>query len=146
MKYYLFLFILFFSSCYNFVKKEKSKDKLEIISLEKTACFGTCPIFKITIYNNGETNYIGKKFVKKPGNHKLNLKQKEIDLILKKAKKINFQNLKKEYTENISDLPTTYIMIKNKTIKNHFGAPDKLKELETLIERIILEKLNINSF
>ena len=37
-------------------------------------------------------------------------------------------------------------MVKNKKIKDYFGAPEKLKELEKMIEDIILNKLEITSF
>ena len=80
------------------------------------------------------------------GNLNLKLNQKEINQILNKAKEINFNNLKSEYTENISDLPTTYVTINKKTIKNYYGAPKELKDLEKLIESIILEKMNIEFF
>ena len=157
MKNYLFLFFLIISSCkltsttYHSKNlksdlKELSKEKTKIISLEKTACFGTCPIFSINIFNNGEVIYYGKKFVKKLGNLNLELDQKEINQILNKAKEINFNNLKSEYTENISDLPTTFISINKKTIKDYYGAPKELKDLEKLIESIVLEKMNIESF
>ena len=157
MKNYLFLFLLILSSCkltsntyysksLNSNSEELFTDKTKIISLEKTACFGTCPIFTINIFNNGEVIYYGKKFVKKLGNLNFELNQKEINQILNKAKEINFNNLKSEYTENISDLPTTYVTINKKTIKNYFGAPKELKDLEKLIESIILEKMNIESF
>ena len=51
-----------------------------------------------------------------------------------------------EYTEKITDLPTTYIQIKEKKIKDYYGAPKKLKDLEKLIEEIVLNKLNLDSF
>ena len=157
MKNYLFLFFLIVSSCkltsttyysksLNSNLKELPTEKTKIISLEKTACFGTCPIFSINIFNNGDVLYYGKKFVKKLGNLNLELDQKEINQILNKAKEINFNNLKSEYTENISDLPTTYITINKKTIKNYYGAPKELKDLEKLIESFVLEKMNVESF
>ncbi len=155
MKNYLFLFFLIVSSCKltsttyfskSLNSEELSTDKTKIISLEKKACFGTCPIFSINIFNNGEVIYYGKKFVKKLGNLNLELNQKEINKILNKAKEINFNNLKSEYTDNISDLPTTYVTINKKTIKNYYGAPKELKDLEKLIESIILKKMNIESF
>ena len=87
-----------------------------------------------------------KKFVTIKGLHNLEISKNDISKILKKAKEIDFQNLKNEYTENITDLPTTYIMVKNKKIKDYFGAPEKLKELEKMIEDVILNKLEITSF
>jgi len=146
MKNYLLVFILFFSSCFNLTKQKELQSPKIIISLEKTACFGRCPVFKIIIYNNGEALYNGKKFVKKVGEHDLKVSKREIDKILSKAKKIGFNNLKNEYSERITDLPTTYIMINNKKIKDYYGAPSELKDLEKLIEKIVLEKLKIPSF
>tara|TARA_Y100000994_G_C15593209_1_gene401481 strand:- start:247 stop:687 length:441 start_codon:yes stop_codon:yes gene_type:complete len=146
MKNYLLVFILFFSSCFNLTKQKELQSPKIIISLEKTACFGRCPVFKIIIYNNGEALYNGQKFVKKVGEYDLKVSKREIDKILSKAKKIGFNNLKNEYSERITDLPTTYIMINNKKIKDYYGAPSKLKDLEKMIENIVLEKLKIPSF
>lgn len=145
MKNYLFA-ILFLNSCFFLTKKNTSENSSEIISLQKTACFGTCPIFKVTIYDDGKTFYFGEKFVKKIGRYNFTLSKKEINSILKKANDINFYDLKNEYSENISDLPSTFTKIKDKKIRNHIGAPQKLRELEQIIEDIVLKKLEIKSF
>lgn len=146
MRVYLLVLILFISSCFNFTKQKELQSPKKIISLEKTACFGRCPVFKIIIYNNGECLYNGIKFVKKSGEYNLKINEREVDEILSQAKEIGFDNLKNEYSERITDLPTTYIMINNKKIKDYYGAPTELKDLEKLIEKIILDKLKISSF
>ena len=146
MKNYLLVFILFFCSCFNLTKQKELQSHKKIISLEKTACFGRCPVFNIVIYNNGECLYNGMKFVKKSGEYNLKINKQEINKILSQAKEIGFDNLKNEYSEKITDLPTTYIMINNKKIKDYYGAPTELKDLEKLIEKIILDKLKISSF
>ena len=146
MRVYLLVLILFISSCFNFTKQKELQSPEKIISLEKTACFGRCPVFKIIIYNNGECLYNGIKFVKKSGKYNLKINKQEINKILSQAKKIGFDNLQNEYSERITDLPTTYIMINNKKIKDYYGAPSELKGLEKLIEEIILDKLKIPSF
>ena len=141
------LFIFLINISCNTVS-ENTKEKLNqlAISLEKTACFGTCPVFKIKIYNNGDAIFEGKKFVKKTGLIKFKVKQNEIQKILAKAKNIKFTKMLNEYTEKITDLPTTYIQIKEKKIKDYYGAPKKLKDLEKLIEEIVLKNLNLDSF
>ena len=146
MRVYLLVLILFISSCFNFTKQKELQSPEKIISLEKTACFGRCPVFKIIIYNNGECLYNGIKFVKKSGEYNLKINEREVDEILSQATEIGFDNLKNEYSERITDLPTTYIMINNKKIKDYYGAPTELKDLEKLIEKIILDKLKISSF
>jgi hypothetical protein len=49
--------------------------------------------------------------------------------------------MKDEYSEPISDLPTTFIQIKNKKIKDYVGAPKTLKNLEKLIDQIYLQTI-----
>ena len=140
------LFIFLIISCNTVSKSTKDELNQLTISLEKTACFGTCPVFKIKIFKNGKGIFEGKKFVKKTGLINFKLSQKEIQKILVKAENIKFSEMLDEYSEKITDLPTTYIQIKEKKIKDYFGAPKKLKDLETLIEEIVLNKLNLNSF
>ena len=144
--YLLIIFIIILFSCKTTSNQIFNDQKKLIISLEKTACFGTCPILKIEIYNNGAIVYNGIKHVKKIGIYNLQIEKKEIQKILSKAKEIGFYSLENEYTERISDLQTTYIMINGKLIKDYFGAPKKLKNLETLIEKKILDLLEVNSF
>lgn len=141
----LFIFVINIS-CNTVSENTKEELNQIAISLEKTACFGTCPVFKIKIYNNGDAIFEGKKFVKKTGLIKFKVKQNEIQKILAKAKNIKFTKMLNEYTEKITDLPTTYIQIKEKKIKDYYGAPKKLKDLEKLIEEIVLNKLNLDSF
>jgi len=140
------LFIFLIISCNTVSKSTKEELNQLTISLEKTACFGTCPVFKIKIFKNGKGIFEGKKSVKKTGLIDFKLSQKEIQKILVKAENIKFSEMLDEYSEKITDLPTTYIQIKEKKIKDYFGAPKKLKDLETLIEEIVLNKLNLNSF
>lgn len=144
---YIFVFLVFlYSSCNLSSSSTYEIQKKLIISLNKTACFGTCPVYKIKIYNNQSAIFEGVKFVEKEGSYNFKISKKEINTILKKAKKINFQKMEDEYTELITDLPTTYIMINNKQIKDYYGAPKELKELEEIIENIFLNKLGLNSF
>jgi|TARA_B110000914_G_scaffold109065_1_gene95521 hypothetical protein len=144
---YIFIFLVFlYSSCNLSSSSTYGIQKKLIISLNKTACFGTCPVYKIKIYNNQSAIFEGVKFVEKEGSYNFKISKKEINTILNKAKKINFQKMEDEYTELITDLPTTYIMINNKQIKDYYGAPKELKELEEIIENIFLNKLGLNSF
>jgi len=144
---YIFIFLVFlYSSCNLSSSSTYGIQKKLIISLNKTACFGTCPVYKIKIYNNQSAIFEGVKFVEKEGSYNFKISKKEINTILNKAKKINFQKMEDEYTELITDLPTTYIMINNKQIKDYYGAPIELKELEEIIENIFLNKLGLNSF
>ena len=117
-------------------KKANTSEIELIISLQRTACFGTCPIYKIEIFSDGSGIYTGTRFVENIGAAKFNLSETQMNLILTQAEAIGFANMKEEYSELISDLPTTFIQIKDKKIRDYTGAPKTLKNLENLIDQL----------
>ena len=117
-------------------KIEDRKEVKEIISINRGACFGTCPIYSISIFSDMNVVYHGKKFVDKIGTIEFKLSEEEINSILQKANEINYCKMESEYTEMITDLPTTHIRIFDKKITDYYGAPKELKELEKLIDYI----------
>jgi len=138
-KLFLILFSVFLSC--GLIKKTDTSEIELIISLQRTACFGTCPIYKIEIYSDGSGTYTGTRFVENIGITEFNLSETNLNLILTEAEAIGFANMKDEYSEPISDLPTTFIQIKNKKIKDYVGAPKTLKNLEKLIDQIYLQTI-----
>ena len=121
---------------FGWTKKVGSSEIELIISLQRTACFGTCPIYKIEIFSDGSGIYTGTRFVENIGVIEFSLSETQINLILTQSESIGFTNMKEEYSEPISDLPTTFIQIKNKRIRDYIGAPKTLKNLENLIDQL----------
>ena len=117
-------------------KKTNTSEIELIIFLQRTACFGTCPIYKIEIFSDGSGIYTGTRFVENIGITKFSLSETQLNLILTKAEAIGFTNMKEEYSEPISDLSTTFIQIKDKEIRDYTGAPKTLKNLESLIDQL----------
>ncbi len=130
-----FIFILLFLSCQT-SNDLMHKNSEKIISLERTACFGSCPIYKIEIFTNGKGIYSGEKFVENLGVINFKISTKNIQEIINYAEEIGFFKMKDQYYEPISDLPTTITKIKEKKIINYSGGPAKLRLLEKLIDRI----------
>jgi len=112
-----------------------------IISLERTPCYGTCPIYKIKIFSDGSAFYHGERFVEKIGNYEFSVSKETLNYILKKADEIGFFELEDKYTANITDLPKTTTFIKNgkhkKRVVDYYGAPKTLKEFESLVDGCI---------
>ena len=122
-------------------KKTNTSEIELIISLQRTACFGTCPIYKIEVFSDGSGIYTGTRFVENIGITKFSFSETQLNLILTQAEAIGFTNMKEEYSEPISDLPTTFIQIKDKRIRDYTGAPKKLKNLEKLIDQLYLQAI-----
>lgn len=76
------------------------------------------------------------------GNYKAFIEQQALLNILEQFRNSEFFNFKNQYTGDVSDLPTTYLYFKDlgneKTIQDYYQAPPKLKELEKLIEGLVL--------
>ena len=138
-KLFLILFSVFLSC--GLIKKTDTSEIELIICLQRTACFGTCPIYKIEIYSDGSGTYTGTRFVENIGSSKFQLSKTAVKTILSEAETIGFANMKEEYSEPISDLPTTFIQIKDKKIKDYTGAPKTLKDLENLIDQLYQEAI-----
>ena len=100
-------------------KTKDIKEVTKIISINRGACFGTCPIYFINIFSDRRAIYHGKKFVDKKGQIEFKLTEQEINSILQKANKIKYCQLEDEYFEHISDLPRTYVQIFDKKVLDY---------------------------
>jgi hypothetical protein len=129
------------------------------ITLERTACYGFCPIYAVAIYESGKVEYFGYQFVEKAGFYTSNISSNSIDDLLNFAVEHGYDNLENEYfyvcdttdtgeilTYTVSDLPTKITSIvsggNRKTIKNYYGGPYWL----ALFERKIDSTVNVSKW
>jgi hypothetical protein len=83
--------------------KENEKEDFDKIIISKSPCFGTCPINNIEINKNGEIYYYGAHYNSKNGYFKSRINSNEFNDMEKSLKKINFLNLKDNYSANWTD-------------------------------------------
>jgi len=111
-----------------------------MVTMERTACFGPCPIYKVTIHGNGEVFYDGEQYVQGTGKKELRISEKDIQALKNEINKAGFFSLKDNYDFEVTDLPTTITTItldgKTKSVRNYYGAPDRLKILEKKIDEL----------
>ncbi len=93
-------------------------DSSIIISFEQTACYGTCPVHKMVILNNGKATYFGDRHVTNLGYFSANLTPQQIQDIYSKAKQLEFFKLASVYTAAMTDFPTSKLTIITPT-QNH---------------------------
>ena len=140
MRITLLIFFIFFIGCNaSSILSNTVEEKESIISLSRTACYGTCPVYTIKIFPDGTGIYNGVRFVEFIGEKKFSVKKNQINSIFRKAEEIGFSSMKNKYTELITDLPTCYVTIKNKQIEDYYGAPKELKDLEKMIDNLYFE-------
>ena len=119
------------------------------ISLERTVCFGTCPVYKVTIHADGAVEFHGERFVALIGDFESSVNADQFEKLEAAVEQINFVDLEDEYRFHIgpdnsratvSDLPSRIVTVNwenmTKSVLNYFGGPDELEVLESLIDEV----------
>ena len=117
------------------------------IRLERTACFGSCPAYSVTIDAQGNVTYYGKDFVRVKGRQRDRIPVAEVRALLDTAERIGFFEMREHYrtvrnpdgSETIvTDMPTAFVSLttagRSKRIEDYFGTPEALREFERDIE------------
>jgi hypothetical protein len=124
-------------------KAQKKSGAEVLITIERGACYGICPIYSAQISADGTVVYNGVENVKIKGRKRFKIPKAKVQELVKAFESINYFSLKDKYEtdENgmrIADLPTvtTSISLKGKTKKviHNYGAPKELRELENKID------------
>ncbi|MFC2175983.1 DUF6438 domain-containing protein [Bacteroidota bacterium] len=115
-----------------------------LASIERTACYGKCPMYKITYMDNGEVTYVGKRFVDSIGSFSTLLNEKEIALIKEKATALGYFKLDTLYPTPVSDFPSCITEVqfggKQKRIVDKRNPPQNLKSFEDFLDSLIRNK------
>src|SRR5262245_16370323 len=110
------------------------------ISIKRTPCFGMCPEYEVVIHGDGTVKYTGRTNVRVEGEQTWKIDPAAVRALAREMEQAGYFDLEDEYTAHVTDLPTTYTSLtigaRAKTVKNYFGAPQKLKDLEKRIEEV----------
>ncbi len=113
-------------------------------TIEKTPCFGTCPVYNLMIFQSGLALYNGNLNVDNKGKYLVEFSEEEMKTIREKAIEINYFKLQAEYDSPVTDFPTTRTSIrlndKVKSVSNRVGGPQELKEFEKHIHETLMQK------
>ena len=121
----------------------------QIFDLELTPCYGTCPAYKVVVFDNDSLVYEGLKYVTKQGKITKKLPQGTVNQLAEKFRQADFFKFQNQYTSNMSDFPTTYISFTDKgvtkKIMDYYKAPDRLKQLEMLISDLVKNEVGMKN-
>ena len=117
------------------IKKEQTTVLFKLI---QGGCYGTCPIYSISVDENRQIEYEGKRFVDAIGTYNWIINEKDFNTVNALINK----KFKTDYTYNmeVQDLPLTRLNIKNKyEIKFKGGCPIEFKKELKQIEMLLLK-------
>lgn len=129
-------------------------DKL-LISLQRTACYGSCPDYKVSIDGQGNVVFatrpplddgdsaVHREFststgVRVSGTYRTMVSKADVASLLQKFKSADFFSLKDEYRADATDLPTYILSIDtgngSKTVVDYYGEKAGMPPVVTTLE------------
>jgi hypothetical protein len=122
-----------------------AKPEAILASLERTACYGYCPIYKVSIHADGRVDYHGEHFVKRKGDATGQLTATQLASLRDAFAHADYFKLADKYEdESMTDAPSAVTSFtdggRTKTISHYHGdmhAPATLGELEGKIDNVI---------
>jgi membrane dipeptidase len=110
------------------------------ITLARTACFGMCPDYKVTILGDGTVTYEGHQFVRVTGTHTRKIDPASVTALAAEMQKGGYFEMLDTYEARITDNPTTFTSLtignRTKRIKDYVAGPPRLKEIEAQIDAV----------
>jgi hypothetical protein len=121
-----------------------------VVTLERTPCFGTCPVYAVAISRAGEVTFIGKQHVADPGQATATIPPERVDSLLGELQAAGYFGFADAYVMDspacgmyATDSPTVITSAtrggKTKTIRHDRGcsaAPPGLSQLEQRIDEV----------
>lgn len=108
------------------------------ITLERTACFGTCPVYTVTMREDGSVTYTGSAHVRVTGTERWTIDAAAVRALAREMEQAGFFDLKDKYTAQMTDMPTTFTTLtvggRTKKIENYYSGPPVLRDLEARID------------
>jgi Domain of unknown function (DUF6438) len=84
-----------------------------VITLERTACFGACPIYTVTIFEDGTVNFSGIDFVDVTGEQTNQIEAETVALMLDAIEAVGYFEWNESYnTQTVTDLPSVITSVK----------------------------------
>ena len=122
--------------------KNVEPDDSLFASIQRGACFGTCPIYTMKIYNSGYVILNGIRFIDKIGTHSTTLSKQNMLTFIEGAMNIGYMELEDDYDNiHVTDLPAviTSIVIngKRKTVRRRYNYPKGILSFEKLFDDLL---------
>jgi hypothetical protein len=140
MKKILFLLggVLLFASCASV--KIVGDNKGQVTAIEKSPCFGKCPVYAMQIFKDGKVLYEGRANTKKLGTFQKTLTKKELTTVVKAFENARFTTFQDTYISELADLPSTLIYYSdgkvNKSVTGKENRPAPVMQLQYMLEKI----------
>lgn len=156
--------LLFITGCGAFAGMPDAA-QIDSITLERTACFGSCPVYSVTVRRDGTVSYKGESFVRVKGRRSRRISSSDFQQLADEVCRIGFFGFEDEYVLKdkyadgrvfaISDMPSAITTVQAGKLQKSVNSnddgcrsgvgpdavvigtsPEGLRRLEALIDKI----------
>ncbi len=110
------------------------------ITMERNACFGRCPVYRLDISDSGKVVYEGRGFVQERGRHEATIPAEDVQALAKEIEAAGFFSLRDNYPPDATDHATVITSVtidrKTKRVEHNLGSTTAPAALEALYRRI----------
>lgn len=113
------------------------------VKISKTHCSGDCPVYDVTLFNDGKIIFKGIENVAILEEREFSISEEKMKAIKNKFEKTSFKDYSDSYVDkNFMDYPSTYITHNDKQIEIKLwkNVPDELAFAYEAIEDILFEQ------
>ncbi|HYC31606.1 MAG TPA: DUF6438 domain-containing protein [Gemmatimonadales bacterium] len=121
-----------------------------VVSLERAPCFGTCPVYRVTISRAGQVRFTGVRHTQQTGEASAQIAPARVDSLVAELREAGYFDFADAYEPGTdacgataTDLPsvTTSVVAggRRKEIRHYYGcsaAPQELVRLERRIDEV----------
>ncbi len=125
-----------------FERLQEPKHGVTEIGLERTVCYGECPVYSVVLKSDGSVRYTGTENVARKGTHVGEVSLFEFNQLAEFLVEAGYMTLDTEFPLAVSDMPSAYTTAvvngKRKVVHNYGGlGPVKLWALEQAIDAVV---------
>ncbi|MBF9254353.1 hypothetical protein I2I11_13690 [Pontibacter sp. 172403-2] len=114
-----------------------------LLLFQKTPCYGSCPAYDATIYEDGSITYIGYRNAPVEDTLQLCLPKQDLQQLQKAVEALNYTSLQNVYRSQRTDQPSTYLTFYQnsrevKRIRHQEGGPPELLQFQEMVEELVM--------
>ena len=113
-------------------------------TLERTGCYGECPVYRLTVDTDGSVVYVGTRWVKVQGRQEYKLSEQQLDELRTAFDRSGFMQMRDYDKVESTDDDWAHVSLRRgslvKRVRHYHGdnaAPPALGVLEDEIDRIV---------
>lgn len=138
--YFWAVFLFLLGSCTSLRRGVNFEKADKVLEMSKGPCFGSCPIFTITIYDNGWATYKGKLYTDKLGLHIKKVGRSRLEEIKRELRLANLWQYQNIYRSSLPDLQSVTINYyengRTKSITGKEGRPTSVQKIEAFLDKM----------